>query len=413
LPGKETGCYTRKAGITHCREEGVVEKLIFPEQYFHCQNCSKCCSAKWTVTAAPEEEDYLNKFYRGSVIRRRQRCGESLLALKKNRGVCALLTNDRLCAVHASAGSEKKPLVCQLHPRSFLRTPDGIELIYSWDCPGVDWESATPPDDEEKREAARLADQLPRLTVLQPPFSCGPRTLNWDNYLKIREFIMTELMLSQFRVADTLKIIAGWIQEVGNGSGPLLFPDAEAKLDLRFISHGESNPLFARYLIAMLLLLPEEGPDSFSLSWSRARLLRLLRMLGRDSWWRFTPEGWRYPAAQLMTITEQVDPEAEQKLRLYLRELASRHLLARSEDIEIGFRLMVLLYRMTLVLAAACARRRNAARIAAADMNNAVSQIDRYYVLHLQVEQKRILGLTAGRVTNYVIRSDNFYASLW
>ncbi|MCO4773278.1 MAG: YkgJ family cysteine cluster protein [Deltaproteobacteria bacterium] len=101
-----------------------------------CNHCSACCSSFRVGPLLPEDVDRvkaalpvvaeafpdhpLDDVFSEEIHRERP-----AVFLRKRDGFCTFFRKGSGCVIHSAAGSEEKPLVCQLFPLQLMRTPQG------------------------------------------------------------------------------------------------------------------------------------------------------------------------------------------------------------------------------------------------------------------------------------------------
>jgi len=104
-----------------------------------CNSCSACCSSyrigplladdlKRLERAVPILQNAFPDQLQGEYTTIQEHRGVDATFLAKRGGFCVFHREGTGCTLHAAAGSEEKPLVCQLFPLQLVTTDDGIRL---------------------------------------------------------------------------------------------------------------------------------------------------------------------------------------------------------------------------------------------------------------------------------------------
>ncbi len=367
-----------------------------PLARFACTGCAACCRQDWRIPLTADEAARVDDWYRGSAAWQGDDGGWQL---KRAGGECALLMADRRCGIHQEQGAAAKPLACRLYPFSFLRTPDGPVTMLALDCPGVTWPAAADAETTAAAQQLAAAGDPPELAAVR----WQRHPVAWAVYRGWREWLRREstgsirprdLLLAAARSAAALPGLSAWHD-----------PDAEQRLDWLVPVAGEEQPLVRRRLLALALLLtqPADGtpPTAALRAWLRPGAVWSLGAAGE------------HPVTVLELVAEQSTADGDAVLRWYLAELLRRHLPARADgELDAGLRVMTLVARLTLLLAAAQASRCGTARIDAAAMRAAVMLVDRRFALHLRLDGAGLFAGTARAMGERLLHDPNYYASL-
>jgi Fe-S-cluster containining protein len=116
---------------------------FFPNQYFTCISCGKCCGA-WEIPVTQDEKDKIeklnipghapgkNKYFTGS------RNAQGIYLIGKKGGQCVFLDSDNLCLIHKHHGENAKPLACRTYPLDIFNWQDDVtSASFRYDCPAV------------------------------------------------------------------------------------------------------------------------------------------------------------------------------------------------------------------------------------------------------------------------------------
>lgn len=160
-------------------------ELVVPDGInYSCSGCGRCCNG---ITVPLTESDYervsaldmkeLIPNYMGQDVFRIAREHESdgtayTHAIKQNdQGHCPFLV-DKLCSIHGKHGSDVKPIICQLFPYNFNKTPTGTFVTVSFRSTAVLYNQGTPLIEQTDV----LEDRLNKYQTLYPG-----KTPNWDD----------------------------------------------------------------------------------------------------------------------------------------------------------------------------------------------------------------------------------------
>lgn len=114
---------------------------FFPNQYFTCISCGKCCGA-WDVPITQDEKDKIGNLEIPGFPRGKSEC---FTASRKLRGIyfigkkdnhCIFLDGDNLCLIHKHHGEKAKPLACRTYPLDIFNWEDNVTTAsLRYDCP--------------------------------------------------------------------------------------------------------------------------------------------------------------------------------------------------------------------------------------------------------------------------------------
>jgi Fe-S-cluster containining protein len=116
---------------------------FFPNQYFTCINCGKCCGP-WDVPVTQDEKDKIEKLNipglkpgeRRYFTKNRKIPG--LYLIRKKDEHCVFLDSDKLCRIHKRYGEKAKPLACRAYPMDLFNWEDDVTTAaLRYDCPAV------------------------------------------------------------------------------------------------------------------------------------------------------------------------------------------------------------------------------------------------------------------------------------
>ena len=104
-----------------------------------CNSCSACCSSyrvgplladdlERLEQAIPRVRAKFPEQLDGPCTKVEMHRGQEATFLRKREGFCVFHSEAAGCTLHAAAGGEQKPLVCQLFPLQLVRTDDGLRL---------------------------------------------------------------------------------------------------------------------------------------------------------------------------------------------------------------------------------------------------------------------------------------------
>ncbi len=120
---------------------------FFPEQFFTCKNCGKCCGI-WEVPITQEEKDRLEALslpdidFKEDRFFAKDRKHKTLYTIRKKDGHCVFLDSDKLCVIHRKYGEKVKPLACRIYPFDIINWEDDVtSASLRYDCPGVSSQS--------------------------------------------------------------------------------------------------------------------------------------------------------------------------------------------------------------------------------------------------------------------------------
>ena len=110
---------------------------------YRCRHAGACCSAEWTIPAEPHVLAIVNReriqplVGRESFVEAPAGATVSGLVVAHAHGACVFFdaANERLCAIHRSAGADALPTSCRHFPRIYLRDARGTHLSLSHFCP--------------------------------------------------------------------------------------------------------------------------------------------------------------------------------------------------------------------------------------------------------------------------------------
>ena len=110
-----------------------------------CNHCSACCSSFRVGPLLPEDVDrvkaalptvaaaFPDHLIDDPFVTETHRERPAVF-LRKRDGFCTFFKHGSGCVIHASAGSEEKPLVCQLFPLQLIRTEDSVRIAVRPTC---------------------------------------------------------------------------------------------------------------------------------------------------------------------------------------------------------------------------------------------------------------------------------------
>lgn len=380
--------------------------LDLPRARFACTGCAVCCRSDWAIPVAPGEAAALDDFFGGSAVWHRHAAGQP--QMKRAHSGCALLTADNRCAVHAARGEAAKPLACQLYPVSFVRTPDGMTVVLAFDCPGVHWPGE--PDAATAAVAQKLLPLASGIGMVAEDLHHAGRKLRWPDYCRWRDWLLME-STGAIRPRDLLLLAVRGAAALALAGAAWQPPAAEQRMDWLMPFAGTDKPAVRRQALALALLLAAAGRDRAGGGESPRGSRQLRGMLRPGAVWQVMGE--EHPVAELETVAEQLDAGAEELLRAYLGELLRRHTAAGGGgDLDLNLRLLALLYRLTLLHAAALARTAGGARLGGEVMRRAARQVDRQFALHLRVVGDHPLFNLAQAWGVRQLRHRQYYASM-
>jgi Fe-S-cluster containining protein len=104
-----------------------------------CHGCSACCSSYRIGPLLPDDLERLERAIPlvratfpqqldGPVTMTSTYRGQDATFLRKRGGFCVFHSQATGCTLHAAAGGDQKPLVCQLFPLQLVNTDDGLRL---------------------------------------------------------------------------------------------------------------------------------------------------------------------------------------------------------------------------------------------------------------------------------------------
>ena len=120
---------------------------FFPNQYFTCINCGKCCGL-WDVPVTREEKDKIEKLDIPGYTPSENKCfsgkgkTRDIYHIRKKGGSCIFLDSDKLCLIHKNHGEKAKPLACRAYPLDIFNWQDKVvSAAFRYDCPAVSAQS--------------------------------------------------------------------------------------------------------------------------------------------------------------------------------------------------------------------------------------------------------------------------------
>ncbi len=164
-------------------------------------------------------------------------------------GRCPFLVNN-LCFIHSQNGSAFKPSICQLFPYCFNETPSGVYATVSFLSMGVIHNSGKALVEQHDYLSQKFADFQKLFPDHHPNWSkmqlMTGRPLDWDEYLKIEEQLLTYIRKSdeplETRLIDCSKYLVGLSKQT-NSEGEAASAPSETSnqgklnhLDLSLIS---------------------------------------------------------------------------------------------------------------------------------------------------------------------------------
>lgn len=221
------------AGNNMHRVEISNAELVIPEGInYSCSGCGRCCNG---ITVPLTETDYervsaldmndLIPNYLGQDVFRIARDHESegtayTHAIKQNdQGHCPFLV-DKLCSIHGKYGSDAKPIICQLFPYNFNKTPTGTFVTVSFRSTAVLYNQGTPLheqtdvlEDRLNKYQALYYGKTPnwnniKLTVNQP--------LEWNKYIEIEEELLEYWRDNSMSLEDRMLKGSAYLQSLLN-----------------------------------------------------------------------------------------------------------------------------------------------------------------------------------------------------
>jgi len=110
-----------------------------------CNHCSACCSSFRVGPLLPEDVDRVKAALPtvaeafpdhplDDVFVTEKHRERDAVFLRKRDGFCTFFKPGHGCVIHASAGSEEKPLVCQLFPLQLIRTEESVRIAVRPTC---------------------------------------------------------------------------------------------------------------------------------------------------------------------------------------------------------------------------------------------------------------------------------------
>ncbi|MBI3926299.1 MAG: YkgJ family cysteine cluster protein [Armatimonadetes bacterium] len=178
-------------------------ELHFPDLEYDCLCCGKGCRQDWKIPVEARVLAGIQNSSAAAAVGRRgyvpleELGGGSVLLGRTEERSCVFLREDHLCAIHAEAGYQAKPLQCRQFPFLPVSTPSGIYVGLSFLCTAVQRRHGRPV--EGHREQVRslveeLAAKLGGARSGEMEIPVSPEcSVDWNGYLLLEQFVQRRL----------------------------------------------------------------------------------------------------------------------------------------------------------------------------------------------------------------------------
>ncbi len=389
----------------------MPDLFLPPGVRYTCLRCGLCCrSLEVTLTEAERERlaarDWTAELPRysprGLFARLRGARGKQAWRLRpKPDGCCPMLTDDKLCRVHAKLGYAAKPFAGRVFPFQFVVTPVGVFVGCRFDCPAV-VRGEGEELEKQRGDIRRLYEEYARtydpLTEDEPVRFFGHYRLAWRDLLRIEDQLIAFLLVSDIgvprRLVACLRLVRQFVGlAVGKRQEGLVGADPEAVLEsARGPVAGKKPGMLERFFMRLVTAaFVGATPHCY-------RELPLLRRLGMrfGNLWRRLEMAFglgrvrlpgierpvRLRAVASVGVTTLDDASTAMLQRYFVAKVASQQFFGRAcfgRSFAQGFEFLALACAAILWLAAAHAVASGRRAVGPPDVEYGIRQVDHGY----------------------------------
>jgi Fe-S-cluster containining protein len=427
---------------------------------YTCTKCGKSCSLFEEINVEPASRDRLHSLPFQPLLPEPVRDLSPLVKspldgkkdiLRKHCGRCVFQQEDNLCAIHSRFGFDAKPQTCGDFPYRYVDTPAGVFVGLSFVCTAVQQNHGTPLAEQAADLAARLPTANSSFAAAGPFQLTNRHGISFDAYQLLEEDLANILrspalsfsrrLLVQSVYLDLFEAFLREIRsdlpltnpataaEPGRFTADTVRPDTSAVLALRSYLTDHPEKLYriqARFRAsaslqrAFLGLITAFRQNLYIKAKNPTRLGTMLRIVHHYATHAFglgsvdleALEGrFHYADFGRLHFPED-DPAVEQFLQRYFSHALFRKDLLMGRTIWLAHRFMLMHYALIRWHAVGIAALGGKAAIGIEEVREAVSHVERHYVLHTPFDRLFEDLPSLGMVLGSIVRKPAYAASM-
>ncbi|MFH1789280.1 MAG: YkgJ family cysteine cluster protein [Candidatus Altiarchaeota archaeon] len=390
-----------------------MDELSLPSGFrFECLMCGDCCGG-WDIPVSEESKKRVEGLDWRVVDSRLSGKNFFCKALKdadfkwvlaKGADDACVFLEDGKCLIHKVAGYEAKDLTCRQYPATFMKTPSGVCVGFSFACRSIR-ENSGRPVSEYASEYEALWDEMKDERKSRDISLAAGVKLSWSAY-ELLEDAFTRLIL------DTQGSLSEGICACTRIAAHLTAKTGKAKLDVGDVEAAASGAYGFRGKMAIDAYFPKRQRIvlGFSVIPHAEKEGKLKDALNAVTYYnRFVKGAGRVKLKNLgeVNLSGLADVEfkpEETKTKEFLVRYFTHFLFRKSLLVEPSvadnLKLMATGYALTRFYALAHAQKRGSSDTEYEDVANAVGCVDRYFLLHSTLSKT----LLSNKKTEFLLR---------
>ena len=405
-------------GTSHTSQK----KFILPDgfRYSCIPGCGLCCQG-WEIDIDPKAYETLSKIdwpavsgkFKGRKIFVESESGKKFFELIDRK--CVFLDGDNGCVIHGKLGYAAKAHTCKRYPLNFLETPDGVMVRLSFVCPSV-LKNAGRPLEEQLDQIKEIfyASDRDYHSVAGPVFLDEETSIPWDKYLTVENALLRILDLGG-NYEDVLRAGAKFLryvsENVKNGRDIVKILDEAGQ---KSFSEKRVEASITKRRLYMTVFAAKELVGQ-SKKAAPSRYFNILKIvLGKGN---IVVNGIETDLAKMDKIKFDINDEAfSHTVRRYIRHLISTkwHLLPvnklgpQNTNLISGYSFILIIYALIRWYSTVFAVQRGGEKVAAEDVEKAVSFVERSYAGHISRDTFFSNDKGFAQISNILITQSNF-----